>query len=295
MVRPPTVSVILASHNEGERLRQTVDSFLDTAPADGQLVVVDDSSTDDSSAFLAVGYRRVKLIKPASRLGAAEARNVGAQAADGDYLVFSDAHVELDAGWLDPLRSALDRPGVGAVAPAISSLANRQLKGFGHTWRGQLEWAWLPRATDQPYAVPFIPAGFLAIRRDTFQRIGGFDPNLLIWGSVGDEFSLRLWLHGLECRVVPEVDVAHLFRKQMPYELGWMPVLHNMMRMAVLHFNSRRVVRLFSELASRKAFDAAFSRLAAGDAWQRRESYRLQRIHDDDWFFARFNLSILDG
>jgi GT2 family glycosyltransferase len=289
------LSVILASHNEGEWLRRTVDAFLDVLPARSEIVVVDDRSTDGSAEFLRGGYCGVKFVTPRVRRGAAGARNAGARLAVGKYLVFSDAHIALDPGWFEPLRDALDQPNVGAAAPAISSIENRELKGFGHTWRtAMLDWDWLPRGSDEPHPVPFVPAGFVALQRETFERSGGFDSGLLIWGSVGDELSLRLWLLGQECLVVPKVEVAHLFRKQMPYSLDWAPVLHNMMRLAVLHFSPRRVVRIFSELAPRSAFDAAFSQLTAGNAWRMRERYRGLQARDDDWFFKRFGITVLD-
>ena len=44
----PVVSLIVVSHNEGEWLRKTVNSLARTIPLGGEILVVDDSSTDGS-------------------------------------------------------------------------------------------------------------------------------------------------------------------------------------------------------------------------------------------------------
>ena len=112
MTRAPglSVSVVVPSYNEGPYLLQTVDSLLQSLPADGELIVVDDRSTDGSAEFLAGRDRRVRRLRPAARLGAVASRNLGAAEARGELLVFSDAHVTVAGGWAEELRPALRRP-----------------------------------------------------------------------------------------------------------------------------------------------------------------------------------------
>jgi len=286
---------VIASRNEGELLQRTVDSFLETLPARSEIVVVDDCSTDDSAEFLREGYHGVTLVRPRRTRGASAARNHGVGRTRGEVVVFSDAHVEPPEDWLGPLRAALDSETAGAVAPGLSSLADQSLTGFGHVWDGELRWQWLRKRGEEPYAVPFVGAGFIAMRRDVFRRVGGFDPGILVWGSVGDELCLRLWLLGYECVVVPGVIVSHLFRAKHPYDVDWMAVVHNQMRMAVLHMSEERVARLFERLATRPGFVAGMSHLLAGDAWRLRQHYRSIRVRDDNWFFDQFGMDILSG
>ena len=120
-------SVVVVTHNEGALLRNTVDSVAPTLPEGSEIIVVDDDSTDGSTDFLAGGYGCARAVKPDTRLGAPAARSYGAREAVGEYIVFSDAHVEVADGWLGQLVEALEEPGVGLVAPAISSLNNRSV------------------------------------------------------------------------------------------------------------------------------------------------------------------------
>jgi glycosyltransferase involved in cell wall biosynthesis len=285
-----SLSVIVVSLNEGESLRRTVDNLRDTLPQQSEIIVVDDGSTDRSSGFLSEGYDGVTLLRPEGRLGAIAARNLGASQAKGDVLVFSDAHVVAPPGWVDPLVDVLARPEVGAAAPAISTMRPAvEATGYGQKWQdASLTVAWLGQKSSAPYPVPLLGAGFLALRRDVFTEIGGFDSGLVLWGAEDSELSMRLWMYGYECWVVPGVDVQHAFRTKFPYEIKWEPVLHNRLRLASIHFGPRRLLRVVERLKQYDEFAAASARLLAGDLGSRVAKMRQVRQRDDDWFFRRF-------
>ena len=138
-------------------------------------------------------------------------------------------------GWSDPLLELLARPEVGAVAPAISMMqpAAAASTGYGQKWcDASLAVGWLGQQSSAPYPVPLLCGCFLALRRDVFTEIGGFDSGMVLWGAEDSELSIRLWTLGYECWVAPEVDVQHAFRARFPYEVKWEPVLHNRLRLA---------------------------------------------------------------
>jgi GT2 family glycosyltransferase len=284
------LSVVVVSHNEGQNLPATVKSLLASFPAGGsaEVVVVDDSSTDGSATALEK-WDHVRVLHPPARLGAAAARNYGARHSRGETIVFSDAHVTVPWDWIDRLLPLLSRPEVGAVSPAISIMHKEEVKGYGLRWRDlALNVEWLPRRSHDPYPVPILPGGFLAMRRDVFERSGGWDQGLRVWGMDDAELSFRLWTLGYECLLAPTIDVAHLFRKSHIYKVDWEVLLHNTLRLGMVHFGEERNSRLAACLAPNPSFPQAFARLVAGDAWTRREQVRAARLHDDDWYFATF-------
>ena len=285
----PSFSVVVPSHNEGEQLRATVHHLLGTLPPDAEIVVVDDASTDGSADPLRRGYASVRLIRSTRRIGAVAARNRGAAAARGEILVFADAHVQPRAGWPARFATALAERRTGAVSGAVSVLGRPDARGYGFTWNGpDLGVTWLGRAAEQPYPVPLLPGAFLAIRRDTFERVGGFDGGLVMWGCEDAELSLRLWLLGFDCVVDPAVEVAHLFRDRFAYPMDWSTVLHNTLRVGVVHFAVERLERFVAVHRSSPGFPAAFARLADSDAWTRRHRLQSERVRDDGWFFDHF-------
>jgi len=290
---PPTprTSVVVITRNEGSELESTVRNLLGTAPA-GQLelIVVDDSSTDNSTAFLE-SLPEVTVVRSPG-LGVARARNFGAAHASGDVVLFADAHVRAPHGWHLPITDALRDERTGAVAPGVYSLANPACRGFGLSLAGpDLRSPWLHKTGSSPYPVPVLPGCFLALRRDTYLRTGGYDPGMRQLGGNDAELSCRLWLSGYEQKVVPEIEVGHLFRSSAPYPAQWRSVLHNRLRMALVHFHPERVERVVHALRAYQAFPAAVAMTVDTDVHERRALMARTRRFSDDWFFERFALT----
>lgn len=283
------VSVVVVSHNEGADLHRTVLGLDAALPADAEIIVVDDTSTDGSTESLPV--ERARVIRPETRLGISAARNLGAAHSRGQVIVFSDAHVDVSPGFIEPLQAVLERPGIGAAGPVVSQRDEPAVKGYGFRWRdAALNIEWLSRQGTEPYPVPMLVGCFMAVRRDVFESLGGFDTGMIVYGHEDAEFSMRLWLHGYDCLLVPEVDVVHLFRTAHPYSVDWIATLHNLLRVAVMHFDAERSRRVFACLMSQEALPSAFAKLLEGDAWERRRTNQNDRKHDDNWYFRKFNM-----
>jgi GT2 family glycosyltransferase len=291
-----TLSVIVVSHNEGDYLRRTVESLLVGLPPRGEILVVDDDSTDGSADSLRGAYDRVQILRPQQRLGAAEARNYGARHSSSDVLLFSDAHVTAPGVWARPLLTALARPGVGAVGPILTSMLHPQAKGYGLSFTDAgLNIKWLNLKGSQPYPVPLLGGFFLALRREAFEATGGFDSGMVVWGMEDLELCVHLWTLGHKCLLVPSVDVAHLDRERgayPAYQCDWETGVHNVLRLAVIHFGARRIRRVVRHYAKDKVFPAALGRLIESDAWRRRQRIQAARRHDDNWYFRRFNMQL---
>ncbi len=107
-----SLSFIVPAYNEERVLGSTLDAIRQAAAATGvpyELIVVDDASTDQTSAVAA--SRGATIIRVAHRQIAA-ARNAGASAATGDILFFVDADTAISAAIL---RSAIEAVRDGAV------------------------------------------------------------------------------------------------------------------------------------------------------------------------------------
>ncbi len=285
-------SVVVITHNEGDVLHATVDAFLDTSPPGSEVIVVDDSSTDGSADFLVDGYHGVQLVRPTERLGALKGRNFGGARATRPFIVFADAHVVPPPGWGPAFVEALAEPYVAAVGPGISVIGRANSTAYGHVWKDPaLSWRWLDKKSNDPYEVPMLPGAFYGLDRDVFEKTGGFDSGLLVWGTGDAELSLRLWLLGYRCLMVPAIDVGHQFKKAHNFELKWDLLLHNMLRTATVHLNQERLTQVVAAMSERKAFPGAFARLLLSDAWRRRDEIRSLRARDDDWYFEYFDIN----
>jgi GT2 family glycosyltransferase len=287
------VSIVVISHNEGGHLRMTVDAMRATTPPSTEIVIVDDSSADGSTDFLAgPDYAAVTLIRPDSRLGISAARNLGAARAHGDVLVFSDAHVVPAPGWLPPLIDALDDDTAGAVAPAVSALGRESSKGYGFTWTDPsltMRWCYDRPAGIRP--VPFLCGCFLASRREVFERCGRFDDGLIKWGFEDSEYCLRLWRSGYRCLVEPASDIAHLFRTKFPYQVEWESTTHNQLRTALLHLSRPRCRRVLEQARSHPRFELALALLFDSDLDERGQFCASIQKHTDDVIFDQLKIA----
>lgn len=86
----PTVSVITPCYNGTRYLRETIESVLAQTHSVLEMIVVDDGSTDDSAAVAESFGPPVRVIRQANQ-GESVARNVGMDAARGDWIAFLDA------------------------------------------------------------------------------------------------------------------------------------------------------------------------------------------------------------
>lgn len=114
----PSVSVIIAAHNEVAVIGERIDNLLALDyPADAlEIVIASDGSTDGTDAIVA-GYerRRVRLITP-GRVGKGAALEAAVSASSGDILVFSDANSQYATGAVRALVRSFADPHVGGVA-----------------------------------------------------------------------------------------------------------------------------------------------------------------------------------
>ena len=192
------ISVILPVRNGLPWLEEQLQGLLgQQCDSDWELIVADNGSTDGSPAVVGRWvdrHEQVRLIDASTAPGAPGARNRGAAAARGELLAFCDADDLVLPGWL---------------AAGVAALAHVDVVGgIFDFWslNGRPGRPPIPAAMSQ---FGFLPAGLsanLAIRREAFQAVGGFDESL----SVGEDIDLcwRLQLAGFRFAIEPGAVVS---------------------------------------------------------------------------------------
>lgn len=289
----PAVTIVIPAHNEAHRLRETILAIEDTADVPYEVIVVDDASTDGCAALLAdEDHQHVRLVRSPVPLGVAGARNRGAEEARAPILLFMDAHCYPRPGSLSALRRALYGVGRGMVVPEITVHGDPSASGYGMTLAGpDLTPTWLPRLRDTPYPVPIGCGCVQMCFRTWFEQVGRYD-HMRTYGVEDLELSLRSWLLGGPVLVVPRASVAHYFRSATTCRVAWSDVIHNVLRMARLHFDGARLDRIERHWAGHPDLGDALRMLQAGDLHEQRARFDRRRRRSADWYCETFEIAI---
>jgi len=86
----PLISVVIPTFNRGERIRVAIDSALNQTWPRLEIVVVDDCSSDDTWDVVQSYGNRIRPIRLSENRGGGYARNVGIDAAKGEFVAFLD-------------------------------------------------------------------------------------------------------------------------------------------------------------------------------------------------------------
>lgn len=290
----PLTTIVIPARNEQAHIGRTVASILEArSDIPFEIIVVDDGSTDGTSCGLD------RLRRPAVRtpltvlrtpgLGAARARNLGARHAQGDVLVFCDAHIFVPDGWLEELVPPIVSGEWTALSPGVAAHDRPDLAGFGQSMTAEGEIRWLPEP-DRPTPVPFLPGACIAVPARVFLEGEGFDEGLRTWGWEDVEWSVRMWLSGGRLGVTPRTVVGHVFRSAHPYAVSLYDYHYNWVRTALSHFSGRRLEHLLKKIENHPMrFDLLRTALADGTL-ERRARLFASRQRDDEWFVREFRL-----
>lgn len=181
-MRAPSISVIIPAFNRAATLLASMRSVLSQSYEDFELLVVDDCSSDDTvSVARSLSDPRIRIIQNAVNLGAGGARNAGVANSRGKWVAFQDSDDEWLPTKLEKQMSRLDAQGADHVAAYCGLL---RLGGLDNDARARMTVGYVP---DPRYTIvdgqllegllrtSLISTQTLIVRRDVFDRIGGFD------------------------------------------------------------------------------------------------------------------------
>lgn len=292
MTIEPNVSIIIPVKNEGSHIQKTLDSlFSARTRRDFEVIVVDDASTDGCCDFLQEdSFRHKKKVSlcQTKGVGAANARNLGAEKAAGKYLVFCDAHLDFEDGWLDRILEPIEKKQTDATTPAIGSVNNPGFTGYGQTLKFNLRIKWNNKQ-NRMFETAVLPGACFAVPKKVFKDTGGFERGFKTWGYEDIEFSIKMWLFGYRCHCIPKAKILHLFRKAQPYEISLEDIYYNLMLMAYSHFNQNRIEKC-RKIIGRKIAVPIEKEVIKNGVLKQRKQYFKKRKHSDDWYFQKFNI-----
>ncbi|WFU44976.1 glycosyltransferase [Bradyrhizobium sp. CB82] len=173
------VSIIIPAKNAVAYIRETIDSALAQSADVGEVIVIDDGSSDDTAAIVrSIGDSRVHLITN-ERAGVSAARNLGAQTARGTWLLFLDADDRLRSGAVATLVAAAKAAPDAALVYGDYDLIDGDGRPIGR--RGLLQGRKKPSGNVLARLARgnfIVNGGIMLVRTVAFRAAGGFDERL---------------------------------------------------------------------------------------------------------------------
>jgi glycosyltransferase involved in cell wall biosynthesis len=201
------LSVVMPAFNSASTIERSVDAVLAAMGPQDELILANDASTDGSiDAIEASEDSRLRVVHAEKNIGRGPVRNLGAQKATGDVLIFVDSDVAVHADAFDRLREAFatDSELVAVIgsydtAPGDDGVVS-QYRNLLHHHTHQT----------RPRTASHFWTGLGAIRRTTFIELGGLDTDLWARNMEDVEFGHRVRDTGNEIVVMPDVQGSHL-------------------------------------------------------------------------------------
>lgn len=202
----PDLTIVVPVRDGGPGLGRLIGELR----GDGEVIVVDDGSRDDSAGIARAAGARV--VANRGLPGPAGARNTGLAIATTEYVAFVDADCRSGTGWLARLAGLMaDDPGLAIAAPRVRGLPSPGAVARYETGASPLDMGPDPSLVGPGRRVGFVPSAALLARRDALNEVGGFDERRRVGEDV--DLVLRLLERGWVVRYAPRAEVGHRSRE----------------------------------------------------------------------------------
>jgi len=198
------VSVVIPTYNAGSTLRECLKSIFNSDYSSFEVIAVDDASTDNTLEILE--EFNCKIIKLPENKGAANARNVGAKEAKGEIIFFTDSDCIVQKDTISKIVNIFQSN--RDLAAIIGSYTMKTpIKNFISTFHNLRHH--YTHQTSKEEAMTFW-TGCGAIKKDVFEKMGGFDIEFKAATIEDIELGYRLSSKGYKIQLNKNVMVTHL-------------------------------------------------------------------------------------
>lgn len=226
------VSIIIVYYQDKKSLFNCLNSIDKNKPSfPFEVIVVDNDEVKTVERELKSRFNWIKYKKASGNIGYGAGNNLGASMARGEFLMILNPDTLVKPKSIDNLVDFLDEnKDVAIVAPNLvdskgkifAQLGSRELtplrgifalsflnKFFPHNRISREYWLKdLP--LDKKREVDVVPGSAFLIRKDVFQKVGGFDENIFLFFEESD-LGRRVRKIGYKLFIIPQSQIIHFW------------------------------------------------------------------------------------
>jgi GT2 family glycosyltransferase len=226
----PRATIVVVTYFNLEYTKRCLDSVLaNTVYPSFEVIVVDNGSTDGTPEYLTdmeARHPEIRVILNERNLGFAHANNQGLSAAAGERLVLLNNDTVVPNGWLPKLIRHLDDPALGLVVSVTNFSGNesRIPVPYGNDLGAMEDFAarYTREHEGQLFDIKVAAMYCVALRRDTYEKVGPLDDRFGMGMFEDDDYSHRMRLAGYRVVCAEDAFVHHYgqasFKKLSPSE-----------------------------------------------------------------------------
>lgn len=224
------LSVIILNYNVRYFLEQCVLSVQKALePIEGEIIVIDNNSSDDSCKMMKNRFSNVKLIENTDNLGFPKGNNIGVAEAKGEYIcilnpdtvvsedtftkILNTDHWQLNTGiigckLIDGTGNFLPESKRGVPTPWVAFTKIFGLYKFFPKWSWFNQYYAQHLTENESGKVDILVGAFMIMKRSLYIEIGGFDENCFMYSDDID-LSYMVLQKGFQNYYYHETTVIH--------------------------------------------------------------------------------------
>lgn len=205
----PAGSVVIPAYKSRQTISACLESLLNQDTGLPYEVILVESSGDGAADIVREEFPSVRLIESRERLLSGAARNLGAESASGEILLFIDSDCIAEPGWIGKMWQAHREFDGAAVAGAVLN---------GNPESAVSVASYITEFSDffpfgESRLMDYLPSCNLSYKADVFRKYGGFDPSQPLYVDL--MFNRRLHAAGEKLLFRPDIEVAHKHRSRL--------------------------------------------------------------------------------
>jgi GT2 family glycosyltransferase len=249
------ISVVIVTFNGEKFIGPNLESLYKQTLAPGEIIVVDNVSTDQTLEMVKQDYKKVNIIKNKKNYHYARAVNIGVEAAVGDLVLILNQDLVLEDDFIEMLfrrylEEADKKTAAGIVPQMRFSKLPTFINGIGN-FITEKNWG-----SDNYFCVVDIGQfdhlkyvgsacfGAILVTKTGWQKIGPLDKTYRSFYEDAD-WSIRAHLAGMKLLAAPKAIVYHAFGGSYPSGLKLYMVAKNRMRFVLKNLKGKLRKKFF--------------------------------------------------
>lgn len=196
------ISVVIPVRNDIENLGICIDYIRTSSKKPSEILIVDDASDEEIGKGLS--NMGVSIIRLDKQCGPSYARNIGANAAKGDVVLFLDSDVFIREDTIEKIIHEFEERGEEAVMGVFDDY--QHYRRFFSDYKN----LWMKYSYEKiPERAALFYTSLAAIKKDVFLKVGGFDVGYNRPSTEDTAFGNILWNNGIKPLINPEIKAIH--------------------------------------------------------------------------------------